>query len=444
MAMRKLLNRRDFLKKAAQGISGAALAGVVPPFVARPVAPQQKEVTISYWHIWGGVRDEQIKSVLADFTKANPSIKVEPLLLPNPGYADKILTGLAANPPDLTMIYTDEFAPSARRNALKPVDSMMAADKLTPDIWYPGVYNMSTWKGKAYGLPFVGNFLMMLYWAQDDYKAGGLDPVKGPETWDDMLKVAKTLTKVDGNKVQRLGYVPGGRDEWMQAVYRNGGTWYGDGTPEKVAVNDDKSTAALEYVIKLYEALGGWDAVGAATAAWGNQQLGNPLIAGVASTIMSGVFTVNIINQQKPDMKYMIGKLPKGPKGDFMDVITASWSNAIPAKAANPDAAWVLAKYLSAGDGHLKFMVDLQARPAMVKKYNVAPYDAAARKGNPYWDVVLEILNGKQATYPVSDKLAGAQKISQEAFESIMLKKRTAAEGIKWAQDELVKVFKEE
>ena len=70
-------------------------------------------------------------------------------MLPNPGYSDKILTGLAADPPDLTMIYTDEFAPSAKRNALKPVDDLLKAGNLTGDIWYPGIWNMSQWQGKA-------------------------------------------------------------------------------------------------------------------------------------------------------------------------------------------------------------------------------------------------------------------------------------------------------
>ena len=79
----------------------------------------------------------------------------------------------------------------------------------------------------------------------------------------------------------------------------------------------------------------------------------------------------------------------------------------------------------------------------MVKKYNEAPHDAAARKSNPYWDIVLEILNGKQATYPVSDKLGAASKVITEAFESVMLDKRSVKDGAAFAQAEVVKLFKE-
>ena len=275
-------------------------------------------MAISYWHIWGGVRVDQLQSVLNDFMAANPKIKVEPLLLPNPGYSDKIMTALAADSPDLTMIYTDEFAPAAQRNALKQVDDMMSADSLSKDTWYPGVYNMSTWKGKTFGLPFVGNFLQFLYWSRADYKGGSLDGEKGPATWAEALDVAKKLTTMKDGKVQRLGYVPNGSGEWLGGAYRNGLNPWGDGTPEKVAFSDPKSLEALQYTVDLYKAQGGWDVVGAATQAWSQAQVSNPLIAGVASTIWSGVFTVNVIKQQKPDLDYKIGKVPHGPNGDFL------------------------------------------------------------------------------------------------------------------------------
>jgi ABC-type glycerol-3-phosphate transport system substrate-binding protein len=386
-----------------------------------------------------------MQSVLNDFMIANPKIKVEPLLLPNPGYADKILTGLAADPPDCTMINTAEFAPSAKRNALKPLDDLMKADKLSADMFYPGAWAMAVWNGKSFGLPYATNFLGMLYWNRDDLKAGGFDPEKGPLTWAELLDIAQKLTKkdADGKKVAHLGYVPSGSGEWSGGAYRNGVGFLGDGTPEKVQIDHPNSIEALEFAANLYKVQGGWNAVGSTLTGWSNQQLGNPMIAGVASVINSGVFTVNVINQQKPNLNYKIGKVPKGPKGDFVDVAQNSWNNSIPAKSKHPNEAWLLTKYLSAGEGHLKFMVDLQARPAMVKKYNEAPYDAAARKSNPYWDIVLEILNGKQVGYPVSEQLGAATKLVNEAFESVMLDKRTVKEAATWAQQEVVKLFKE-
>ncbi len=97
-----------------------------------------------------------------------------------------------------------------------------------------------------------------------------------------------------------MGYVPGGSGEWIGGAYRNGHEPYGDGSTDSIAIDHPRSLEALERTVRLYEAMGGWDAVGAATEYWGNQQLGNPMIAGVASIIQSGVFTVNIINETAP------------------------------------------------------------------------------------------------------------------------------------------------
>ena len=453
MTVKNRLSRRDFLRLASVGVAGATLAAcAVPAPPSAPAAvqesaapPAKAPVVLSYWHIWGGARVEQLQTVFDAFTEEHPDITVEPLLLPNPGYADKIITGLAGDPPDLTMIYTDEFAPSAKRSALMAIDDFMADAGLTSDLWYPGIWNMTQWDGKTYGIPFVGNFLAMTYWNTDDYTNAGLDPEKGATTWAEQIEVASELTTFDADgNVEHLGYVPAGVGEWMHGTYRNGGNWYGDGTPDNVTIDQPDSVAALQYAADLYESMGGWDAVGSATDVWGNQQLGNPMIAGVASSILSGVFTVNVINQSKPDLNYKIGKVPHGPNGDHLDLIQACWNNCIPAQAKQPEAAWELAKYLSAGDGHLKFMVEIQGRPAMVKSYNEAPYDAAAREQNPYWNEVLEILSGTQASFPVSDKLGAAQRTTGEAFESVLLGQRTVEEGAAWAQAEVVAIFAEE
>ena len=455
MSTEHRMNRRSFLRFAAIAAAGTTLFACVPvapapeekPEAEAPEAPVAVEepVTIAYWHIWGGVRIEQMDEVLKDFMEANPKIVVEPLLLPNPGYKDKIITALAGDAPDITMIYTDEFAPSAKRGALMAVDDFMDRDGVSADTWYAGQWAMTQWDGKACGLPFVGNFLQFTYWNKDDFAAKGYDPEVGPLTWEETLAMAKELTVLrDDGSIEHLGCDTGVGGGWGGGTYRNGGNWFGDGTPDTVAINSDASLAAMEFVKSLYDVQGGYDAVGLAREDWANAQAGNPLIAGLSSALNSGIFTVNVINKQKPDLNYKLGKVPHGPQGEFLDLTVAAWNNCIPKKSPHPEQAWELAKYMSAGDGHLKFMVQLQGRPAMVKEYNMAPYDAAAREKNPYWDEVLEVLNGKHMSWPVSDKLGEAKRITSEAFGLIMLGESTIEEAADWAQEEVVSVFAED
>ena len=440
------ISRRQFLHGIAGGSSLLLLAACAVPAPAETAssdsAPAMEPVTISFWHIWGGVRVDQLQVVLDDFGAVHPDITVEPLLLPNPGYADKIVTGLAGDAPDLTMIYTTEFAPAAAQGALQSVDDRLQADGLNTDVWYPGIWNMTLWEGTPYGVPFVGNFLQLFYWNMDDYGTAGLDPDVGAADWDDVKHIMGELTTFDDDgNIQHLGYVPGGWGEWMQGTYRNGHDWFGDSMPDSISIDHPQSQEALEYTLDLYNLGGGWDSVGAALEGWGNQQLGNPLIAGLTSSIRSGIFTVNVINDQSPDLPYKFGKFPHGPQGEHLDVIEACWNMVIPTNAQNPDAAWTLAKYLSREEGHLKFMVEIQGRPAMIKDFNGAPHDAKAREKNPYWDQALEVLNGKQVSLPVSDRIGPARNILREAFERVVLDVDSVSDALAWAQGEVTAIF---
>ena len=64
-----------------------------------------------------------------------------------------------------------------------------------------------------------------------------------------------------------------------------------------------------------------------------------------------------------------------------------------------------------------------------------------AREVNPYWDDALEVLNGKQVSLPVSDKLGAAQNILREAFERVMLEVDTVDAALSWAQGEVSAIF---
>ena len=220
-------SHRRFLPIAALGAASSALAACQKPAEKEegPTPTPSEPVTISYWHILGEVRTEQLQQVFDDFMETQSHIKVEPLLLPNPGYQDKTITGLAGDTPDLTMIYTNEFAPSAKRGALKQVDEYMKADGISSDIWYPGVWDMNVWDGKAFGIPFVGNFLGMVYWVKDDLEAAGLDPESIGETWDELLDIAEKLTTFDDDgNVEHLGCTSA--SGWNGSAYRNGVNTY--------------------------------------------------------------------------------------------------------------------------------------------------------------------------------------------------------------------------
>ena len=118
----------------------------------------------------------------------------------------------------------------------------------------------------------------------------------------------------DDGHLDHMGFVPGGWGEWMMGTYRNGHDWYGDAMPDNIAIDHPLSREAMEHVVDIYARGGGWDSVGGALEGWGNQQLGNPMIAGVASSIRSGIFTVNVINSTAPGLTIQARQVPPWPQ----------------------------------------------------------------------------------------------------------------------------------
>jgi multiple sugar transport system substrate-binding protein len=389
--------------------------------------------TISYWHIWGGARTKQLQAILDDFQKANPAIKVQPLLIPNPGYQDKIIPALAGSPPDLTMVYTDVFAPAAKQGALRRTDDWISRDKIDPQAFYDGVWNLVLWHGVPYGLPYIGNFIYLLYWNKAMFKEAGLDPEKAPETWDDMLAATKKLTVLTNGKLERMGYQTGPND-FRHGVYNNGATIL-DPSTGKSTVKDPKAVAAMNFSLQLVDAQGGNDKIAAATQAFKDAQLNDPLEARKGAMITSGVFTINLINQQTPTLSYSVGKIPHGPNGQSRDLVMGSWNNSLPTKGKNADQAWTLATYLSYGKGHQDFM-RVQDRPAMVRKYNEPPNDEFYKKNNPFWATVLEVMN-LTVSYPVSDKLGQIDRSVNEAYDNVVAKKMTPEQAVDWLDEQI-------
>jgi sn-glycerol 3-phosphate transport system substrate-binding protein len=89
--------------------------------------------------------------------------------------------------------------------AIVPIDDVAksADDKKWLDGFYKSFMMNSRTGGKTWGVPFQRSTIV-LYWNKDAFKEAGLDPEKGPATWDQMVEYAKKLTKTDasGNVTQ--------------------------------------------------------------------------------------------------------------------------------------------------------------------------------------------------------------------------------------------------
>jgi sn-glycerol 3-phosphate transport system substrate-binding protein len=178
----------------------AAAAGCA--FAQRPT-----ELTFYYPVAVGGPVTATIDAMVADFSKENPSIKVTPVY--SGTYQESVVKALTAaksgKPPHVAVLLAADMFTLIDEDAIVPMEaiSSSADDKRWVDGFYKGFMLDSQTDGKTWGIPFQRSTIVM-YWNKDLFKAAGLDPERGPATWDELVDFSKKLTKTDaaGNTTQ--------------------------------------------------------------------------------------------------------------------------------------------------------------------------------------------------------------------------------------------------
>ncbi len=341
--------------------------------------PRKEEVTLSVPNIWGGTRVPLMEDMFKRFSEVHPGIKVENVLVPGGEMLQKLQTAIAAGtPPDVPMINQAWVPMLAKRKGLMPLDDFMSRDGIRQDEYYDYAIAASKWEGKVFTLPNCSAAWALYFYNTKHYQEVGLDPQKPPETWDELIEHAKKLTVKKEGKIERLGYqfyngLPG-HDDWRQALVSNNGKYFSD-DGRKIAFNTPEGLEALKFLIRaMQEIYGSVDLYNDWTAVQGSQDISNPFIAETSSSRHGGVWEIFYIMGGKPDLNYLIGLMPRSPKGQQRVPASGSWSYGIPVGVKHPDASWELVEWLCHEPTASCWFMQQQGRPSPLKACNEDKY----------------------------------------------------------------------
>jgi len=171
---------------------------------------------------------KEVEAIVADFHKANPSIKVEPVWGGN--YAENMQKTVAAlqagSPPDLAVHLAVDLVTLRDMDAVVPLDEFVqreGGDKYLADF-FPAFLSDLRSEGKIWAIPFQRS-TPILYYNKDLFKKAGLDPNKSPTTWEELQATAQkaTLRNAQGQVTSWGLTIPD--DIWlvMCFIYQNGG-----------------------------------------------------------------------------------------------------------------------------------------------------------------------------------------------------------------------------
>ncbi len=138
----------------------------------------------------------RMQALSGEFTKANPDIQLEWVILEENVLRQRVTTDIATKGGqyDVMTIGTYEVPIWSKQNWLLPLDDL-GADYDADDL-LPAIRNGLTVDGKLYAAPFYGESSMTMY-RKDLFEAAGLTMPEAP-TWDFVAEAARKIT--DKNK----------------------------------------------------------------------------------------------------------------------------------------------------------------------------------------------------------------------------------------------------
>jgi multiple sugar transport system substrate-binding protein len=378
-----------------------------------------------------GLKPADIDQIARDFEAKNPDIKV---VMEYVGYDyvhDKIVTGMASNPPayDAAMvdvIWPDEF--------IKKGYLLDVTDRVTQEMKdgiFPAAWNGVTRNGKVYGMPWLMDVKYFMYNKDMLAKAGFNEP---PKTWEEMMDMAKALKEkgiaeypITWSWNQKEGVVC----DYTALLFGNDGAFLDkDGKP---VFNDAKGVAALEWMKKTID-----DGLTNPSAVSSDEMaVEADFLAGKSAFAVNWLFQyADSLDPTKSKVADQIAFAPMpvfkagadaGIQGSSVD---GSSSFAVMATTPNPDAVWKFLTYLASNEVQLKYSA------AMLPIWK-ADYEGAN----------LETLKAATASNPVTVPAFMAQfpyanerptvPYYNEASAALQLAIQEALTGVKPAQQAL-------
>ena len=214
-----LLPIMAILAAACAAPAATSTPAATGPAATATVAPPEATKLVVWARNYTLTQDPPWQPVTKDFEAAHPGLTVELSGAPyDPQYQRIQLSqaGRIEDKPDIFQmdnIWLGEFTDG---KIAANLDSYYAAWAGKTDI-VPAYANSTIWNGSQHAVWFYSDIRLMI-WNKNVFKAAGLDPEKGPATWDELMADAAAIkAKVPG--VEPVGFPAASQEGTVDRFY---------------------------------------------------------------------------------------------------------------------------------------------------------------------------------------------------------------------------------
>ncbi|MDQ6905241.1 MAG: extracellular solute-binding protein, partial [Chloroflexota bacterium] len=294
-----------------------------------------------------------------------------------------------------------------------------------PEDFWPGALKSLTVNGKLYGIP-TNNETMAMAYNMDLFQKAGLDPTKGPETWEDVKMYAKQIKEKTGKAgfgmVAKLnaGNTP---FRYMPLCWAYGGAALDETadnpTYQKSQFDSDGNIQALQWISDVYS--NGWAPQSSITNT--QVEVQDLFISGEVGMMITLPGSYTTVKNKAPDIasKMNFTLIPKGP---VRRAVVFGGSNVIIFKSAKDlDAAKAVVKDRTSPGWSLRLVYE-SSNPGNRSGFSL-PEEKIREENTKFLDVTIQMLQYGISFPTVPESSDIMNLIVPQMMQDVMTKNKT-------------------
>lgn len=383
------LSRRALVMATAGGAAGAltlAVAGCGLPAAGRD-AKTAAPAKILIQTRGGGDGRGMEELIIPAFTKENPTVKAEHVALGGePDYWIKVVTAHAGKElGDVVWASTGGFHALGYRGVFLDLDPLARADRYDFKDYVPGGLETLKINGKLQGLPWGGHpgYTGLLY-NEELLARAGHKPPDGTWSWEKLLEVARTGSKVSGDpNTDVYGFNPLIDYLGLTPIVRGNGADFLDKEGKKFTLSNRAGIDSLNYVRDL----------------WIRHRVAPPLGSSISELFVSGRIAMwqgNYGSQFSPGERGIAGRfnwgmaiLPKGSTGKVGTQLTIN-GMCIGSPTKAKEAAWKFLKFIMEPEVQIPAVLSGASRPGLRSSVLRHPKLLNEMRSHRVWVEIME------------------------------------------------------
>jgi multiple sugar transport system permease protein len=245
--------------------------------------------------------------------------------------------------------------PRAIGGRTEPAILPIRQDNFFPGCWNEAVYrNPQDGASALYGIPSDADTRVLLYNKDILIRHGytnALGDAQPPRTWEELEEMAVAMTERDERgRITTMGFIPNYGNSWLYMYGWQAGGEFLSADGRRCTLNDPNVVYALDFMTRIYAALGGAKEVYAFQSSFQGGEL-DPFVMNKVAMKIDGVWVMPAIAFYGRDLN--LGAAPPPlpareiAKGREPLSWLAGWAYAIPSTAREKKGAWELIRFLT-------------------------------------------------------------------------------------------------